>query len=471
VVDFEPSSIEAEELHHDLVVLGAGFSKAVFDAFPLTDDLGNLVRERLSPDDQARFPSLVFADGRFEEWLSYLAEDQPHLAEDKALEAKALLYRVVAAIRDVLSEVQCQALEDLAPPWFYELLSVLHAVHATVITLNYDNLLECGIADPRLPLARAGSSAAVEEDDLLGGLPPAADFPNARQGITHGATYDGSPIADWRRRALSFRLLKLHGSLSWFWVPGDVTGMTLQRWLLPGTFGSPQAPDIEAWRTVLPGREPFIVPPASLKSAHLSSPMVRELWRRAHDSLTRATRLILVGYSLPSADTSFSGMVAETLKDRDVAIEVVNKDPGPVLARLARLGIQARALPSITGDTSIPTWAARERDRLSSGVMERLRTAGILTGEELLYVELEQTKGVVNLVPPAADRSISIEPNPPGPVSQPLRTMALLQHLSGADRIVVANGSRSLPIIDFQITRQPNVGSLDQLSLIPAGRP
>ena len=39
------------------------------------------------------------------------------------------------------------------------------------------------------------------------------------------------------------------------------------------------------------------------------------------------------------------------------------------------------------------------------------------------------------------------------------------------DRIVMASGSRSLPIIDFEITRQPNVGSLHQLSLIPAGRP
>ena len=55
---------------------------------PLTDAVGDAIREQLSPEDQARLPERRFdgTGGRFEEWLSYLAEEQPHLTEDRSLE-------------------------------------------------------------------------------------------------------------------------------------------------------------------------------------------------------------------------------------------------------------------------------------------------------------------------------------------------------------------------------------------------
>jgi hypothetical protein len=60
-----------------VIVLGAGFSRAVYRPCPLTDGLGEAVRARLSPADGAKLPPGEFADGRFEEWLSYLSEPQP----------------------------------------------------------------------------------------------------------------------------------------------------------------------------------------------------------------------------------------------------------------------------------------------------------------------------------------------------------------------------------------------------------
>jgi hypothetical protein len=76
-----------------VVVLGAGFSMVVYPSLPFTDELGDAVRERFSPEDRARVPLQRFqgAGGRFEEWLSYLSERQPHLTQDRSLEALALL--------------------------------------------------------------------------------------------------------------------------------------------------------------------------------------------------------------------------------------------------------------------------------------------------------------------------------------------------------------------------------------------
>ncbi|HRD99861.1 MAG TPA: hypothetical protein PLV68_01100, partial [Ilumatobacteraceae bacterium] len=60
----------------DVLVLGAGFSKAVSGRFPLTDDLGTsaMALAGVSRDRP-------FKDGRFEAWLSQLAEPQPYLSQ------------------------------------------------------------------------------------------------------------------------------------------------------------------------------------------------------------------------------------------------------------------------------------------------------------------------------------------------------------------------------------------------------
>lgn len=76
--------------------------------------------------------------------------------------------------------------------------------------------------------------------------------------------------------ASPLRLLKLHGSLTWFWSTGDPTGSTLEAWL-PEQYG-----DLAQCRLQVPGREPFLVPPTTLKSPYLQMPLVREIWRQAY---------------------------------------------------------------------------------------------------------------------------------------------------------------------------------------------
>ena len=158
------------------------------------------------------------------------------------------------------------------------------------------------------------------------GLPPSAE-PDGRFDDHLEALLELSVAAQMTPRADSFRRLKLHGSLSWYWSPGDATGATLQRWRLPGTFGHPIEDEAEDRRRVLPGRVPFIVPPAALKSEHLKSPIVRELWRRADESFRQASRVIFLGYSLPNADRSFGGMLADALRGSGTVVEVVDRAP------------------------------------------------------------------------------------------------------------------------------------------------
>lgn len=155
-----------------------------------------------------------FSGSTFEAWLSRIAEDQPYLSPSENLANRKLFIDLAGAIYEVLGEHERQAAKNL-PEWLFDLLSVWHARKATVITFNYDTLIEGAVTQH---LGAAGSVfPAVTPGDVLGG------FPALPPQITPPAG-SGTP---------TFQLLKLHGSLLWYWVPGDTTGMTVQRWEPP----------------------------------------------------------------------------------------------------------------------------------------------------------------------------------------------------------------------------------------------
>lgn len=164
----------------DVVILGAGFSKAISGHLPVTDELGMFALLRLPDRLRNRAPS-HFVGGTFETWLSRLADDQPQLSEAENQENLALFAHVVGVIAQELAERQRKALTQAAPAWLYELLSVLHYRRHSVITLNYDILVEAGLqghalwcngppTDPNSP-ARSSAGRFVGVGDILGGLP------------------------------------------------------------------------------------------------------------------------------------------------------------------------------------------------------------------------------------------------------------------------------------------------------------
>ena len=165
---FLGTSLEPE-LEKCAVVIGAGFSRAISTAMPVTDVLGSSVRARLPIADRSNVPA-AFSDGSFEQWLSYLAEEQPHLSQSENLQARALMYKVVEATEDILGEDQRKALEKAVPEWLSKLLSILHVDKVDVVTLNYDNLFECAISSYYLPTydhSPPFRRRPADEDDIL----------------------------------------------------------------------------------------------------------------------------------------------------------------------------------------------------------------------------------------------------------------------------------------------------------------
>lgn len=202
-----------------VLVLGSGFSHAVSAHMPMTNTLAGLVMDCLRADGVAA-PDVPFTGSGFEAWLSRLAEPQPDLDDAENLENRALFLRVSRALRHVMLECQRDTFNDAPPWWLRRLVGALHYSDSTVLTLNYDTLIEATVGEVGL---FDEHSRRVSADDIVRNMPRLVHAPTGSGGIRFGP---GS--------ARSFRYIKLHGSLDTFWVDGDAAGETIARWAIAG---------------------------------------------------------------------------------------------------------------------------------------------------------------------------------------------------------------------------------------------
>jgi len=296
---------------------------------PLTDALGESLRNALIAGGWEHWlPESKFMGGYFEQWLSRLAEDQPDY-DDAANAANRGLFETVSSVIHVaLSRCQIETLgSGLCPDWLSTLVSEFHRRRNTVLTFNYDNLIEYAVLSSELMDLHPPKGERVRPRDILGDLPPPPAHPSRLAG----------PLAE------TFSLLKLHGSLNWYWSTGDITGATLNTWDLGGGFESWEQADEDERRRRLPGRVPFIVPPTATKSAYYRNPVTKEMWQRAAQALRHPRRVVLMGYSLPLTDLVFTSMLRENLPPGAEGLTaarfcLVNLDTKPVKEVLYKLG-------------------------------------------------------------------------------------------------------------------------------------
>lgn len=301
------------------LLVGAGFSRAISRQMPLTDELGQQVLDDLRAEG-LRGPAGGFEGGYFEAWLSRLAEPQPDLTDDANLHNQAWFSRITEQAWLVLSRRQRAVMAESPPAWLLRLIGLAHRTRATVVTFNYDTLLEAGFNTAFVYDWKQRSLATHWH--LVGDLPPEP---------VRAGTFAREP-------AETFRLIKLHGSLDCWWVNGDASGATIMR-----SHGHPMFRHGEPvpLQDRPPGRTPFMVPPASAKSRFYGNPITRALWQHAAQVLGESAEVDLIGYSLPLTDLVTTGMLADRLGGRAVRVRVVNPSPNAPLTALRGLGVAA----------------------------------------------------------------------------------------------------------------------------------
>src|SRR5439155_3944659 len=156
--------------------------------------------------------------GNLEAWLSSLATPAPFLDESQRLHNSAIAQELVKLIVSEISGSETDTLLKPMPPWLGRLVTLWDRLGPTVITFNYDTLVEQSVNASQMPW-------------ILFAAPD-----NADEGIT-------------------VPLLKMHGSTNWWWIPSDRVGTSVRRAPLAGRWGKPSQPER------LRGMVPFVVPP------------------------------------------------------------------------------------------------------------------------------------------------------------------------------------------------------------------
>lgn len=286
----------------DVYILGAGFSKWIDDQMPLTKEIGDNLRNAGGNEDVAE---LLDRFGSFEAALSFLAAPPPFVDDTKRLEYSAR-YRALAnfcAIRVNFVEGQVRAgSRNGVPASLARLVSHWTATHPSILTLNYDTLIEAAFV----------SGHAYHSDQRA--LYPADLAP----------VYAGS-VTRIIPQPRPFSVYKLHGSLNWYTYLDDhaaeIRSSSVGRWPTSDAIGN----DVRI------GRDRFIVPPSFSKSVFLARPLIRYLWQEAATKLSEAQRIVCIGYSMPPEDIDMRSMIRWSMgqkasKKSDTEVIVVNPD-------------------------------------------------------------------------------------------------------------------------------------------------
>lgn len=289
-------------------VLGAGFSRAVNQDMPLMNDLGHELQSRLDFLGEESSSASV----NFEDWLNVRVTALPFLKGWQNASRSAQAERIIAEIAAILDERTNAALSTASPAWLLRLVELWHAENAAVVTFNYDPLVESAINEAGLIHFHSRGANRVLADTQVFPAPPAPP-----------AVYyldNDSPNSS------SLQLLKLHGSLNWYWSSGDRLGTTLSRTRERRTFAGrrvvPEPEDFTGTKML----DRFLVPPVSTKSAYYSPYLTNALWRSAHDHISRAKSLTIIGYSLPKTDQVGTELLATV--PREAQVRLIDFTPG-----------------------------------------------------------------------------------------------------------------------------------------------
>jgi hypothetical protein len=304
-------------------VLGAGFSKAIYNNMPVLGELGKGVKSTLESKN-IPIGSDLDAVENVEQWLTLLADPAPWLTASDQQRNSALFIDVSQAIYEVVHAMQTKASVTPPPDWLFSLVNYWHRMKSTVITFNYDCLVELAYCD------------AVDEEPSSG-----RRYPSDLVGIaiTPVILRTSSMVSPGRRE--SFKLLKLHGSLDWwysglqaepsdpiygvFWVGDFDRGIV-------GGLGDPN--DAE-----LADKVPMLIPPAATKGPFYKNRLLAAQWVQAAKALNNAEELILMGYSAPLTDLAVTTLIATQFRG-DVIVPVdIDSD---VVGRVRKLSSKTR---------------------------------------------------------------------------------------------------------------------------------
>ena len=285
--------------------LGAGFSKAIKNKYPLMGDLTAQVMARLEKESIREHAGELIPEikNNIESLLTYLSTDFPW-KNDTTKHANLALYSdIVKILSDIFLELAEDRLESsIGDDVIFKMITKIidSESNYNFITLNYDILLE----NIFKYTYKKYKGVSISEEDLY--TYPVA-WIGARQPSNEGS---------WGTEKKPIKIpgiLKLHGSANWFWAgvtPSDV--IYYRNW------------NRNEKELMLEGLKPYIIPPVLDKNAFYNHIAIRSLWQQAEQLLKHADEIYIIGFSFPQTDLSVKYLFQSALRNSHPEIYVVN---------------------------------------------------------------------------------------------------------------------------------------------------
>lgn len=269
----------------DLFILGAGFSKAINYRMPTMDELSSAVLINLESVGLCVPEALHDLGNDIELWMTYLSQAQPWLKASDNHFNKAFAGQLRKQIEEIIHDRTTVASQSNPPVWLNRLIRSWHEQRAAVITLNYDTLIER--ASRKLQITDKIKCISAEQM-----YPPYFANIASRSGV---GLFGGEKVD-------TFLYLKLHGSINWYYSGrDDFYGETIFYADVP-PLGSDYSNQEKALSTLSRDKETLIIPPVNEKTTYFNNETVKGLWHYASVALSNATRVFVIGYSLPISD-------------------------------------------------------------------------------------------------------------------------------------------------------------------------
>lgn len=155
----------------------------------------------------------------------------------------------------------------------------------TVISFNYDTMLEDSLANWNVPVWYGFDSASV--------------------------MYDRTSSFSKSRTDEAFPVLKLHGSVNWAKPLVGEDEMTIF-----GSYGN----------LIHSNRTPVLVPPTWRKNFEGA---LNQVWNRAVEAIEQATRIVIIGFSIPPTDIHIKFLLAAGLQENISLRNIYCMNPDP----------------------------------------------------------------------------------------------------------------------------------------------
>lgn len=309
----------------EVFILGAGFSKAVDTRMPTLGELSLAIANELGDGWPDEWGEDLRSD--VELLLTHLASAHPWEGDQEHHAALADYHQIHSLMTELVGGAEIDTVldrEEDPPGWLCQLVRHWHGTRSTVITFNYDTLVE-----------RAARHALRARDEPAPTYSNLYLVPLTRASARYGGGLYGVQFVT------TFSLLKLHGSCNWWYSgpeapPGDAVFVT--GWQDPWQVAADRN-DAE----LVIDKVPLVVPPTLQKEPFYSNSTLRAQWEQARIWIENADRVVMMGYSLPPTDLT-SRLLLSTAR-MNGELEVVDIDP----TAEARVG------------KSLPGWAVRQQ--------------------------------------------------------------------------------------------------------------